>query len=88
MFLTAENLTAFRLWGHSVSPFLSGLRLGLQWKRAAWTRQQWQPVNPLQNRSFARHLRPAGTFTVGLRVLIFKSSVANKTVLKTVFLAG
>lgn len=71
-----------------MSPFLSGLRLGLQWKRAARNRQQWQPVNPLQNRSFARHSCPAGTFAVGLRVPIFKSSLANKTVLKRVFLAG
>lgn len=39
MFLTTENLLASVSHGHWVSGFPSGLCLGLQWKRAAWT---WQ----------------------------------------------
>lgn len=50
---------------HWVSPFLSGLCLGLQWKRAAWTWQWWQPAHPLQSSRSARHSSAAGMSPVG-----------------------
>lgn len=56
---------------------LLGLCVGLQWERAAGTWQQWQPANPLQGGSSARHSCPAGMSTVGLSVRMFWSLVAK-----------